>query len=401
MKVIKTIKKVLGHKELRWFWRYAVMANLHIGRYASKKIILVRLDMIGDCTMFSSAAKAICDYYKDREVTVVCLSTTKPVFERMSCFTEIIPVDFKPTAIEYPKLKSLIRQLRSTEYDLLLQPQASKLPIADIIDAAIKCNRRIALETKVGNSSARWISMVNFLYDEFIPLPKGNVSEFDYYGAFVRGLGCPDYKTTCPSLPYHEQHFIEGNYYVLYPAGSFRQKFWPLDRVAQLADHIYQKTGFIAVILGAPHEKWVAEEIKAKLHPLTAMSTINLMGRTTIEDVIDIIGNAQFVISNDTSGVHIACATKTPSVVVVGGWHFRRFLPYHIENPASDDCLPVSAYTEMPCYYCDWDWNTIGKRNPECLRRMQCEEPCMCIDAVRYEQVCELVDEMIERARLC
>ena len=124
MKVIKTIKKVLGHKELRWFWRYAVMANLHIGRYASKKIILVRLDMIGDCTMFSSAAKAICDYYKDREVTVVCLSTTKPVFERMSCFTEIIPVDFKPTAIEYPKLKSLIRQLRSTEYDLLLQPQA-------------------------------------------------------------------------------------------------------------------------------------------------------------------------------------------------------------------------------------------------------------------------------------
>ena len=211
MKVIETIKKVLRHKELRWFWRYAALAKLHIGRYASKKIILVRLDMIGDCTMFSSAAKAICDHYKDREVTVVCLSTTKPIFERMGCFHEIIPVDFKPTAIEYPKLKALIRRLRSTEYDLLLQPQASKLPIADIIDAAIKCNRRVALETKVGNSSARWVNMVNFLYNEFIPSPKGIVSEFDYYGAFVRGLGCPDYKTTCPSLPYHQQHFIEGN----------------------------------------------------------------------------------------------------------------------------------------------------------------------------------------------
>lgn len=401
MEVINKIKKVLCHRELWWFWWYACMAKLHIGRYSSQKIVLVRLDMIGDCTMFSSAAKAICDHYKDREVTVVCLSTTKPIFERIGCFHQIISVDFKPTAIDYRKLKSLIRQLRSTKYDLLLQPQASKLPLADIIDAAIKCNRRIALETKVGNSSAKWVSMVNFLYDEFIPSPQGIVSEFDYYGAFVRGLGCPEYKTTCPSLPYHEQHFIEGRYYVLYPAGSFRQKFWPMDRVARLADHIYQKTGIIAVLLGASNEQWVANEIKSKLHPLTAMSTIDLMGRTTIGDVVDIIGNAQFVISNDTSGVHIACATKTPSVVVVGGWHFNRFLPYHIENLAPDDCLPIPAYTQMPCYYCDWDWNTIGERNQECLFRMQREEPCTCIDSVQYEQVCELVDEMIERVSLC
>ncbi|MCI8479249.1 MAG: glycosyltransferase family 9 protein [Oscillospiraceae bacterium] len=388
-------------KELRLFWRYAIPAKLHVWRYHSQKVILFRLDLIGDCTMFTSTAKAIREFYQNREMTLICLSISKPVFERLGIFDKIITIDFRPHVIDFEKLEYLISELRKEKYDLLLQPQISKYPLADILGAAVKCNKRIAIETKPGNSSASWVRMVNFLYQKRIPYPRGIVSEFDYYGAFVRGLGYTGYQTTCPCLTYYEQHFIECDYYVLYPGGSLSQKFWPAHRFAQIANYIYEKTGLLAVILGVADEQWVSDQLKENLTPQAAMATVDLTGRTSMSDVIDLIGNAKLVVSNDTSGVHIACATRTPSVVNVGGWHFKRFLPYHIENVKPGDCLPSVAYTQMPCYYCDWQWSIVGERNEECLRRLKCGEPSECIEKVTYEQMRELVDQIIEDEELC
>lgn len=378
-------------------WRYVPGAKIHL-KYKSRKVIMLRLDMIGDCTMFTSTAKALREHYADREMTMVCMNACRAVYERLGVFDWIITFDFKPHEIDKEKLKRLIAELRSEQYDILLQPQTSKMPFADILAAAIKCNRRIAIETKAGNSPEEWVDMVNFLYDERIPYPRGNVSEFDYYGAFARAICGADFRTSRPCLNYEEQHFLEGRYAILFPGGTHRQKFWSAELYAKIADYIYEQTGFLIVMLGVPHERWVIESIREKVKPQTAMSVIDLLGRTSVADMIDIIGNAELVVSNDTSGVHIACATNTPSVAIAGGWHYQRFLPYHIENVEPEDHLPLVAYTKMPCYYCDWNWDTIGKVNGKCLERMKIGETSECIDRVTYKQVRELVDQVLQNS---
>lgn len=399
-KIISKIKNRVKKKinERSYFLKYAKQAKQH--SYKSKDVIMLRLDLIGDCTMFTSAAAAIRKYYSESKMTIVCLAMSKPVFENLNIFDKIITVDFRPDNIDYKKLDAVIEELRKDEYDIMLQPQISKLPVADIIAAAIKCNKRIAMETKPGNSKAEWVESVNFLYDQFIPYPRGNVSEFDYYGAFVRGLGISDYKTTCPHLAYKKQSFIEGKYYVIYPGGSFSQKFWPEERYAEIADYIYEKTGILAVILGGANEQWVSENIKNKMKTVTAMATADFMGRTSISDVIDIIGGAEFVISNDTSGAHIACAVKTPSVVIVGGWHYNRFLPYHIEDVKPEDKLPLVANAKMDCYFCDWDWDIIAGRNEYCLSQMKQGAQSECIERITFEQVRVLVDKILAEENL-
>jgi len=391
-----------NRNELRYFWKYAIKAKLHFLKYRSNKVILFRLDLIGDCTMFTSAAAAIREFYKDREMTVVCLAVSRPIYERMGIFDKIISVDLKPEAINWDIIDDIITEIRKDTYDILLQPQLSKFPLADILAAAVKCNRRISIEpiTPYGNSSPAWIRMTNFLYNKLIPYPRGIVSEFDYYGAFVRGICNPDYKTTMPRLPYYEQNFIIGDYYVIYPGASHTQKLWPADRFAKIAEHIYKETGLTGVILGSANEQWVADDLKRNLNTIVGLSVIDLTGRTTIPDVIDIIGNAKFVVTNDTSGVHIAAATNTPSVVVAGGWHFKRFLPYHIEELKPGDKLPLVAYAEMPCYNCNWDWVTLNEKNPDCLERFIKGLPSMCIPAVTVEQVIMLVDRIIEEEAL-
>ncbi|WP_277668740.1 glycosyltransferase family 9 protein [Caproiciproducens galactitolivorans] len=352
--------------------------------------------------MFTSAALALREFYKDREMTMVCLSISRPVYEHLGVFDRIITVDFRPEAINWDMMDALIAELQDDTYDILLQPQLSKYPIADIIAAAVKCNKRISIEplTPHGNSSPKWIKMTNFLYDKFIPYPRGVVSEFAYYGAFVRGICGPEYKITMPKLPYGKQNFVSGDYYVLYPGGSLVRKFWPADRYAKIAEHIYDKTGLTGVILGAANEQWVSDNLKSHLNTVVKMSIIDLTGKTSMSDVIDLIGNAKFIVSNDTSGVHIAAATNTPSVVNVGGWHFKRFLPYGVEDVKPDEHLPLVAYKEMPCYYCTWDWDIVGEKNPECLECLKDGHPCVCIQAVSVEQMTELVDQVIQEVGL-
>ncbi len=366
-----------------------------IKHYLSKKAILVRMDLIGDCVLFSDAAKAIREKYGVGNVDVVCLKNCKPIFERIGGFGNIFTLDCHPACLDYEKLDVLLQQLKKNEYDILLQPQTSKLPVADIISASVKCNQKITMESKPGNSSEEWIEYTADIYSEVISRPKGWVHELDYAGAFVRGVIDKDYKTSCPRLGYHKPRFVKGNYYVVFPGGSVIQKFWPAEKYALIMEHIWQKTGMIGVVLGVKSERDTIDRLMYSIPRKMKSKVLDLSGKTSIEDVIDIIGNARLILSNDTSGAHIACATQTPSVVIVGGWHFDRFFPYHLELKRDDDVMPLIANKIMNCYKCDWVWNNVGMVNPECLQNLKTGELSTCISKIRYEQVKNLVDRII------
>ena len=72
---------------LKIFLKYAIMEkNSEQKPYSSKEVIVFRLDLIGDCIMFSDTLRAICEHYKDGRVTVVCLERTASVFQRLVLF---------------------------------------------------------------------------------------------------------------------------------------------------------------------------------------------------------------------------------------------------------------------------------------------------------------------------
>lgn len=396
------IKKKLGfyNRNFWLFWLNALPLKFFKRTYKTSNVLLLRLDLLGDCAMFSSTAEEICSIYQGRKIDVICLSSTKPIFERIGKFNKIITLDCKPHCPDYTKVSKLIRELKSNAYDILLQPQVSKLPIADILAASVKCNHRYTIETKPGNSSTRWIAMVNWLYDKRFPYPQGWKNEFDYYASFIHGLGFPDFQSRRPSLKIKEQHFIKARYYVVYPGASYLQRAWEPFKFAEVIDYIYKKTGLVAVILGCEWERKIAEAILAKTCFLSSCNIINLMGKTSVYDVIDIIGNSEFTISNDTSGVHIACATNTPSVALVGGGHFERFLPYDIQDLKPNDNSPFVAYKRLPCYHCDWNWALIEKRNPSCLKAMQQGVTVDCISAITVSEVLPILDKILQSKHL-
>jgi len=81
-------------------------------------------------------------------------------------------------------------------------------------------------------------------------------------------------------------------------------KCWPLDYFAELSSLLADE-GFDIWVLGSDKDAAAGERIAS------ASGAQNLCGRTSLEDVIDLLGYAEQAVSNDSGLMHIAAAVGT------------------------------------------------------------------------------------------
>ena len=101
-------------------------------------------------------------------------------------------------------------------------------------------------------------------------------------------------------------------------------KCWPLTQFAELAAQL-DRDGFDVWLLGSEKDEPAGAEIAA------SSSALNLCGRTSLEDVIDVLGFAEHAISNDSGLMHIAAAVGT-HVHAIYGSSSPNFTPPLTEN---------------------------------------------------------------------
>ena len=159
-------------------------------------------------------------------------------------------------------------------------------------------------------------------------------------------------------------------YVVLNPGSNEPARRWPLESYLSVAERVLDR-GFRVVFVGGADERPESPE----LAELTARpAVVDLIGRTSLAALMDLMRSASAVLSNDSGPAHLSIALGTPTVVVVGGGHFGSFVPY----PA--DVTPANArfvYQSMECYHCFW----------RCHKRASKFEVFPCISAVGAEQV--------------
>jgi len=114
------------------------------------------------------------------------------------------------------------------------------------------------------------------------------------------------------------QHFgIQGDAPILAinpGATNSTAKRWPAERFAAAADRLTERAGFQTIIVGAPGDKTVADQVAHFMRTRPAI----LAGETSIAELKGVLACAALVISNDTGTAHVSAALGIPTVVVFG-----------------------------------------------------------------------------------
>ena len=103
---------------------------------------------------------------------------------------------------------------------------------------------------------------------------------------------------------------------------------------------------------------------------------------TNLAELAELLRSAELLISNETSAVHIAVAVSTPSVCVLGGGHYGRFMPYPSDIAGG---MSVVAIHKMPCFNCNW----------HCTQPHSAGGPVPCISNVTVQSVLEQIEVVL------
>jgi lipopolysaccharide heptosyltransferase I len=298
---------------------------------ALKNILIIKPSSLGDIVLALPALAALRKSFPDAEISWLVRPEFAPLLENHPHLTRTIPFDrkflgkawFNPFALGF--LLSLIQQLRRSNFDAIFDFQG--------LFRTASLARLSGCKKRFGMANAREFG--RFFYSHKVPQNQDCIHVVDYYLKIVRAAGAcdvdvrfvfPQDVTAADSVgKLLVKHGIEpDNYAVLVPGSAHRDKCWPVERFAALADRISSQSGLPVVAVGTSPEADLVDRLKG----LANVTVANLAGQTSLKELVVLLKAAKLVVTNDTGPGHIAAALGVPLVMIFGYVNPARLAPY-------------------------------------------------------------------------
>lgn len=216
-----------------------------------------------------------------------------------------------------------IRRLRERKYDVVydLQGLARSALIA----------RSIGAPKRVGFADAREGAFLAYTH----PIRVGpNVTHtVDRMLGLVAGDGVPpvaDMRLYAPDEDKawwaRKSEFMKGPYAVLAPTSRWEAKRWPAERFAEIIDSLHERGFAHVVVVGSQTER---DQCDAVIARADGKRIVDLVGGTTIGQLMAVIQNCGLIIANDSAALHMAVGFDCPFVALFGPTDISRVGPYH------------------------------------------------------------------------
>lgn len=166
------------------------------------------------------------------------------------------------------------------------------------------------------------------------------------------------------------------NYYIISPTKNknWKMGFLPFKTYAEFIISMSLRINLKPVIIGTKDDGFIINQILE--HIPNTLSIKNLVGKTTIKDLVPLIKNANFVVTNDNGIHHISNFLKVRTLTL---YNFSSYQVYNWPNKQSHyifnpifNCMPCIGYGSGPFdnypFKCPWDVrckNTISKNDIE------------------------------------
>ena len=161
--------------------------------------------------------------------------------------------------------------------------------------------------------------------------PRKRLHQVEYYQALIRGLDLPNplafdpMPRIVPRSATAEQAAgllaaagvtADGQVVGFAPGAAYgHAKQWPPERVAQVMAAV-ARMGMPIVMVGAGGDRDTGRAIESSLP--RDVRVVNLIGRTTLRQLIGVVSRCAAFVSNDSGAMHIAAAVGVPLTAIFG-----------------------------------------------------------------------------------
>jgi ADP-heptose:LPS heptosyltransferase len=350
-------------------------------------VLLVRLDLIGDFILWLDSAQTYRDLYPSKKVTLFVNSACKELAETLPHWDEVIGVNVHLLRTNYLYRLRILTRLRWLNFAVAIQPTFSRELAGDLALRASFAPERIGYEGDLNNIDTSIKNNTDNWYTKLIGNEPKQTMELNINAHFVRALGCHKFLSSIANIPKialqrRAEIELEGPYAIVAPGASWTRKQWPIEQFSKLAQELVAQKGIKIALCGSSHDFQLCEQI-AKVLP--ANCALNLAGKTTLTEYVEIIRSATLLVCNDSAPIHIAAATQTPAVCILGGGHFGRFLPYKPEVDLANSQVPLIVTNRMECFGCKWVCTVApaGDDAVPCIKFVSVSDVySSCIDAI-------------------
>ncbi|MGL4204664.1 MAG: glycosyltransferase family 9 protein [Aeromonadaceae bacterium] len=297
-----------------------------------KELCLLRLSAIGDCVHAVALVQAIQRQWPETRITWIMGKVEAGLLGDLPGI-EVIPFDKKQGWRAYLQVW---RRLRGRRFDALLHMQSALR--ASLLSLGIRARYRLGFDKERAGDGQSWFT------NHKVTSPA-SPHVLDGFMAFAQELGVQELTpswhipTSSADDEWASQHLDKHSPTLLIaPAASKAFKNWTAAGYAALADHAAER-GYQVLLCGGPStlEKNLAQEILSRCQHKPG----NLIGQTSLKQLMALIKQAQLVLAPDTGPTHMATAAGVPVIGLYAHHNPERTGPYHCRD------YVVSVYAPM------------------------------------------------------
>lgn len=329
----------------------------------SRTMLYFRVDAIGDNVLSSGLLEPLKARYPELAINVVCQDTVRELYRHCPFVQRIVSFNEAELVSNERYQGYLYDELSCVNGEIALNPVYSRTTHADRLCLASQATRRVTLEGDTLNSDAVEHHHLLSRYTEVIGSEFSYLPELERNRQFAVALGlhcdslAPQLWISKEDEEFADRFFsresLRSDTTVAVAAGSKDlNKIYPhFDRVLK------DIHGADFLLLGGKDDLGLTNCLQRSL----GQSARNLAGKLTLGQTAAFIKRSHLLLGSDSACAHLAAATACPHVIVLGGGHFGRFLPY--SKYCTVVCLP------LPCYGCNWSclydfWHCINSIDP-------------------------------------
>jgi len=358
-----------------------------------KKILVVKLDHIGDVILSLPAIKLLRSKFPHAKITVLCATWVKPIIEQLSKVDEVLTFDFF-----YERSEMLPHELTKVEKDRLYQ----WLSTFDF-DLAIDLRRHSETREFLKLSGARytvgyatgiddsWMSFCISQTDKIrdVPTMKEKMHITAQLCQLVKSIPTQEEEisTLYPLIKPVPKTIIDKFFFLkekplligIHPTAGTPSRQWPLSHFVRLIELILEQTPATIVIFGGKGDRGYVKEIikQIQIKEEDNNRVHSLVGQITLEEFMEIVQVCHLFIGNISGPAHIASILGVPTLTIFSG-----MVSPHEWSPLGEKTLCISLNVPCaPCYFV--------------ARKDQCPYNLKCLTYLWPEKVWEVAKRLL------